>query len=138
MPFDYDHLMSLPPIVTRHEITARDTILYALGVGARDLRHVYEDGLEALPTMAVVVGYPGFFAREPQYGITWQKLLHGEQSILLHRPLPAEGVFVGTTRIEEIYDKGADKGAIMLATRDSPGRGSVAHCDSARDEFSAR
>lgn len=117
MPLDYDHLMSLPPIVTRHEVTARDTILYALGVGACDLRHVYENGLEALPTMAAVVGYPGFFAREPQYGITWQKLLHGEQSILLHRPLPAEGVFIGTTRIEEIFDKGADKGAIMLATR---------------------
>jgi len=118
MPLDYDYLMSLPPIVTRHELTKRDTILYALGVGANDLRHVYEDGLEALPTLAVVIAYPGFFAKEPQYGISWQKLLHGEQSIILHRPLPSEGVFVGTTRIEEIYDKGADKGAIMLATRE--------------------
>ena len=118
MPLDYDYLMALPPIVTRHEVTERDTILYALGVGATDLHYVYEDGLEALPTMTVVVGYPGFFLKEPRYGVAWQKLLHGEQSIVLHRPLPTQGVFIGTTRIEEIYDKGADKGAILIATRD--------------------
>lgn len=117
MPLDYARLMSLPPIVTRQEISERDTILYALGVGATDLRHVYEEGLEALPTMAVVIAYPGFFAKEPRYGLTWQKILHGEQSIEIHRPIPPRGVFTGTTRIEEIYDKGADKGAIMLASR---------------------
>ena len=58
--------------------TERDTILYALGVGIghdpldRDaLRYVYEDGLQALPTMAVVLGYPGFWAKDPATGIDW-------------------------------------------------------------------
>lgn len=117
MPLDYDHIMALPPLETEHVVTERDTILYALGVGATNLRHIYEDGLQALPTMAVILAYPGFFAKRPEYGITWEKLLHGEQSIELHRPLPATGRFIGRTTIDEIYDKGADKGAIMLARR---------------------
>lgn len=117
MALDYLHLMSLPPIVTRHDVTERDTILYALGVGAQDMRHVYEEGLEALPTMAVVIAYAGFFAKDPQYGLTWQKVLHGEQSIVMHRPLPATGIYTGTTHIEEIYDRGAEKGAVMLSSR---------------------
>ena len=117
MPLDYSYLMSLPPIETRHQFTERDTILYALGLGATGLRHVYEADLQALPTMAVVLAYPGFFAKDPRYGLTWQKVLHGEQSIEIHRPLPTNGNFVGTTRIDEIYDKGADKGAIMLTSR---------------------
>jgi acyl dehydratase len=117
VPLDYDKLMAMPPLVTEHVISERDTILYALGVGATELRHVYEDGLQALPTMAVIVAYPGFFAKNPRYGLTWQLLLHGEQSIELHRPLPVSGRFVGETTFEEIFDKGADKGAVMLTKR---------------------
>src|ERR1700743_2415850 len=61
------------PIVHRYE--QRDTQLYALGVGlgtdpldSGQLRYVYEgvDGksLQALPTFANVLAYPGFWARE--------------------------------------------------------------------------
>lgn len=117
MPLDYEKLISMAPLDKVHEVTERDVILYALGVGARELKFVYEDGIEVLPTMAAVIGYPGFFAKDPQYGLTWQKLLHGEQSIEIHRPIPAKGTFKAATTIDEIYDKGADKGAIMLASR---------------------
>jgi acyl dehydratase len=126
MPLDYNKLMAAPPIETTHELTVRDTILYALGVGvgvddptdAGDLQYVYEEGLKALPTMAVVLTYPGFWQKQPEYGMTWQKILHGEQSIEIHKaPLPVTGKFRGVTKIDEIYDKGADKGAIMLHSR---------------------
>lgn len=126
MPLDFERVMALPPIETRQEITFRDTILYALGVGVGmescadpgELQYVYEDGLKALPTMAVVLAYPGFWLQRPEYGVTWQKVLHGEQSIELHRaPLPIDGRVHGVMTIEEIFDKGADKGAIVLSTR---------------------
>ena len=118
MPLDPDKLLSMPPIVTRHSITPRDTILYALGVGASELPFVFEEQLQALPTMAVVLGYPGFFWRDPALGITWDKILHGEQSTVLHAPLPVEGEIVGETRITNLFDKGAEKGAIALVVRE--------------------
>ena len=118
MPLDPARLLGMEPIVTRQMLTKRDTILYALGVGASELDFVFEERLKALPTMAVVLGYPGFIWRDPAMGVNWQKILHGEQSTILHAPLPVEGEIIGTTRIEALFDKGADKGAIALVTRE--------------------
>lgn len=118
MPIDPAALLAMPPIVTRQVLTRRDSILYALGVGATELDFLFEERLRALPTMAVVLGYPGFFWRDPALGATWQKILHGEQSTILHAPLPVEGEIVGTTHIEALFDKGADKGALALVTRE--------------------
>jgi acyl dehydratase len=117
MTFDPGKLLAMDPIVTHHRLTARDTMLYALGVGADELAFTYEDGLKALPTMAVIMAYPGFFWREPELGIDWKRILHGEQSTEIHAPLPVEGQLRGETKIEAIYDKGADKGAIARAVR---------------------
>jgi hypothetical protein len=103
----------------------RDTILYALGVGAgiaatrsaELLRYVYEAHLEPLTSMATVMAYPGFWARDPKFGITWQKLLHRDQSVEIHAPLPTEGELCGEVRIDEIYDRGAEKGALLCFSR---------------------
>lgn len=119
-------LVDLPPIETRQTLTRRDTMLYALGVGVGavhpgspdELKYVYERGLCALPTMAVVLAYPGFWMREPQYGIDWRQVLHGEQALELHRPLPVEGELVGLTKVEAVIDKGPDKGALVITRRD--------------------
>ena len=35
----------------------------------------------------------------------------------MHKPLPVEGTVVSEAKIDEIYDKGANKGAIMYMTR---------------------
>lgn len=119
MTFDPDYLLALPPRVTMHSFTERDTILYALGVGAGvdELPYVYEAGLKALPTMAVVLGYPGFWQKEPQYGIDWRRVLHGEQSIRLHAPLPVSGTVRSELTIDRIVDKGAEKGSVLITNR---------------------
>lgn len=119
MALDPDRLLGLPPRVTVHSFTERDAILYALGVGAgeEDLPFVYEAGLKALPTMAVVLGYPGFWQKEPQYGIDWKRVLHGEQSVRLHAPLPVAGTVRSELTIDRIVDKGTDKGAVLLSSR---------------------
>ena len=110
------------PIV--HDYAARDTILYALGLGlgtdpadTRQLRYVYEDGLLALPTMANILGYPGFWAKQPDTGIDWRRVVHAEQWITLDAPLPPAGRAIGHTRVTAFHDKGAAKGAMMASER---------------------
>jgi acyl dehydratase len=125
MALNYHYLKSLPPLVVHQRFTPRDTILYALGVGAglaaavdpSYLRFVYEKNLIALPTMATVLAYPGFWSQDPKYGITWRKLLHRDQSIEIHAPIPIEGEVRGEMTIDEIYDRGPDRGALMCFSR---------------------
>ena len=54
---------------------------------------------------------------DPAYGINYRMLLHAEQTLEMHKPLPVEGTVVSEAKIDEIYDKGASKGAIMYMTR---------------------
>jgi acyl dehydratase len=105
----------------RHAYTTRDTILYALGVGAganpldeRELRLVYEKDLAALPTLAAVIASPGPWMREEKHlGIDFLKLVHGEQAVALQAPLPAAGTLIGRSSVTRIVDKGEGKGAVM-------------------------
>lgn len=138
MPIDYQKLMSwrFPEIEQRY--AARDTILYALGLGCgadptdkEELRFVYEEGLCALPTMGAVLATPGFWLKDPATGVDWKKLLHGEQSLRIHTPLPPAGTVTGRTRIKEIIDKGA-KGAFVYSEREIFDTVSGAHLCTAR------
>ena len=104
--------------------TENDSILYALGIGFGQeptnpdhLKYVYEQGLQTFPTMAVVLGYPGFWMKDPNAGINWVKLVHGEQRMTIHRPLPPSGRVIGRSRISHVIDKGADKGALVITER---------------------
>lgn len=108
--------------------TTRDSILYALGLGygheptdEEDLRYLFEEhplGLRAVPSMAVVMGGPGGWMRDPRTGIDWVKSLHGEQGLVMHGPMPAEGTVIGRNRVTDIIDKGPGKGALLLMERD--------------------
>ncbi|GAA6150327.1 Acyl dehydratase [Pseudooceanicola nitratireducens] len=125
---NYDALMAREFPVIEHQYTAKDSILYALGLGLgvtdplnpSHLRATYErdPDFAALPAMVNVLGYPGFWAMEPDTGLTWQKILHGEQALTLHAPLPAEGTLVSQLRITGIVDKGEGKGALIYSERD--------------------
>lgn len=117
-------LLARPFAPVDHAYDARDTILYALGVGLGHdpmdtdaLRYLYEDGLLALPTLANVLGHPGFWAREPDTGIDWQRVVHAEQFLTLHRPVAAVGHVVGRTRVTAFHDKGAGRGALLATER---------------------
>jgi acyl dehydratase len=99
---------------------SRDAMIYALGVGAgaedpaQELAFTTENstGIEqrVLPTFAMVIspGVPpipiGEFDRS--------KSVHGDQSFVLHAPLPPDGDGAVTTRIAAIHDKG--KGAVVI------------------------
>jgi len=103
----------------------KDTILYALGLGLGadptdpdQLRFVYEQHIETLPTMSLVLGYPGFWLKEPQYQVSWEKVLHAEEKLIIHRPLPPAGAVVGETYVDAIVDRGADKGAFIYQRKE--------------------
>lgn len=124
---NYDALANMAPLGATANYDARDTILYALGVGvgladplgAEARRFAYaEAGLCALPTMASVLASPGFYLRDPRLGIAWQKILHAAQEVRLFRPLPTAASVRSTVTIEEIYDRGPERGALVVTRRD--------------------
>jgi acyl dehydratase len=124
MTIVYDKLLSLdiPEVVQTY--TEKDAILYALGLGlghdplnADDLPFVYEKSIKLLPTFAVVLGWPGFWARDLDTGIDWVKLVAGEQGLVLHRPLAPRGIVTAKTRVTEVIDKGPGKGALVYSER---------------------
>ncbi len=125
MAIDQDKIMNWPFKEDEQSYTTRDTILYALGIGLgadpldeRQLDFVFEENdFKALPTMAVVLAGPGFWIRDPASGIDWVKVLHGEQGLRIHNPLPPEATVVATTKVTGLVDKGADKGALIYSER---------------------
>ena len=122
MSFDPEALIAHQIPERSHDYGPRDTVLYALGIGlgAREdeLRYVAGPEPLALPTMAVILGYPGFWMTDPSLGIDWRRVLHGEQEIELYRPLPNAGRIVGRTRITALVDKGAERGSVITQERD--------------------
>ncbi len=103
----------------------RDCVIYALGIGVGldpmdedDLPFVDETRLEVEPTMANVLGYPGFWQRDPAFGLDWVKTVHGEHAVRIHKPLPSVGQVVGVSRIVDLVDKGEGRGALIFVQRD--------------------
>lgn len=124
MPILYDKLLALKIPDVEQSYGPKDCMLYALGVGLgldpvdeAQLAFVYEQHLKVLPTMAVVIGYPGFWAKELDTGIDWVKVVAGEHSLVLHRPLTPSGTVTSRTRVLDVIDKGAGKGAIVYSER---------------------
>jgi acyl dehydratase len=107
-----------PPIP--QVVTARDAMLYALGIGfgedpldADQLKYVYEMNLQVFPTMAITLCYPGSrpdLAGRPN--IDMRKTLHVFQGFEILNPIPLDRELVGTTRITGVYDKGAARGVL--------------------------
>ncbi len=124
MPLDPDKLLALQIPDVEHTYSPHDCILYALGVGLGqdpvnedELAFVYEKDLKVLPTFAVVQGYNAYILRRPGIGITWSHVVHGEHSVVLHRPVPPEGTVIGRSRILDVIDKGEGRGALVYSER---------------------
>ncbi|RWN94623.1 MaoC/PaaZ C-terminal domain-containing protein [Mesorhizobium sp.] len=105
----------------RHEYESRDAILYALGIGlgghpldANELRFVTESRLEhPLPTFATVLARPPLDELFEAGEIDRVKVVQGEQRCVFDRPLPLAGEVVGRARVTGVWDKGAERGALI-------------------------
>ncbi|OMH82610.1 Peroxisomal hydratase-dehydrogenase-epimerase [Zancudomyces culisetae] len=107
--------------------TERDVMLYAVGIGAsrHDLNIVYENSpdFQVFPTYPVI---PAFFVKS-----TFQKhlpkfhpmmLLHGEQFVQIHKPLPTSGTLLCTPELVDIADKGSGAAVVSrLVMKDTSG-----------------
>ena len=98
-----------------------DAILYALGVGAgledplEELEFTTENsaGVEqrVLPTFGVLIAQSR--ARRKLGDFNPAMLVHAEQDVTLHAPLPVEGKVRTVSKVTGIYDKGS--GALVAA-----------------------
>lgn len=128
MPIYYPDILDQ---VTEPELftyTDKDVMLYALGIGLgadplndAELPFVYEKDLKVVPTAVTVLApllsrlkpaerKPGHRESVPNALM----LVHGEQKIELHRPLPTSGTFTVQVRTVAVFDKGKEKGAVEI------------------------
>jgi acyl dehydratase len=96
--------------------TSKDALLYAVGVGAGldELQYTTENSRgidqQVLPTFAVIAGIGGNAMAEIG-DFNFAMLVHGEQAIQVHKPIPVEGTVRTVSKITAIWDKGS--GAVI-------------------------
>lgn len=123
MPIDAAKALAAEPRTGEISWNSKDVQLYHLGIGAGlpatdpdELRYTLESRLHVLPSFATVAGSgsPGVISglSMPGIEVDLARVLHGGQSIVLHRPIPATGTATATNRIAAVYDKG--KAAVLV------------------------
>jgi acyl dehydratase len=122
MSLDYKNLLAHEFPIVEQTYTERDCMLYALSVGfgrdplaASNLPYVYERDLRVAPTLAVTLGFRSI--REAGLGIDYTRVVHSEQRLEVHAPLPPSATVLCRTRIAEAVDKGVGRGAILYLER---------------------
>ena len=132
MPIDVDKVVGaeLPGGVAQWD--EDKVILYHLGVGAgvpptdpNELQYTYENSpLKVLPSFGVLPVFTMLGGLIGLEGLSFNPmmLLHGEQDLVLHKPLPARAKVENSGRLTNVYDKG--KGALVIVeteTKDETG-----------------
>ena|SRR5437588_5266629 len=99
----------------QHSWDEKDVILYALGVGAGtdELEYTYEgSNVRTLPTFGVIPAFPALAGIGRVMSFNPMMLLHGEQKLTLHRPIPTSGTVTTEGEVKHVWDKG--KGAVVV------------------------
>jgi acyl dehydratase len=106
----------------RRRWSSKDSLVYALGVGAgaqdplAELEFTTENSQDvtqrALPTMPVVLGAGAGGAYASIGSFNPAMLVHGEQAVSLAREVPPEGELEAVTEVVGVYDKGS--GALVV------------------------
>jgi len=99
----------------------KDVVLYALGVGAgfSDLDYCYENKLKVIPSFSIAAIFDILAQIGLQSGVNLAGILHGEQELIFHNPIPPEGTLTTEGKIAHYYDKGKDKGALVIGESDT-------------------
>ncbi len=129
MAIHYPDILDQRTAARTFSFDQKDVMLYALGIGmaadpmdAEELRFVYERELKVVPTAATVLAAsargagaaPDMPPGHRPSQINFLMVVHGEQKIELHRPLPTSGTFTTQSRTIGAFDKGEGKGAVLI------------------------
>jgi acyl dehydratase len=131
MPIYYPDILEQKSEPRTFSYGDKDVMLYALGIGLgadppneKELPFVYERGLKVVPTAATVLAAGARAASRGEQPanppgrrvsqLNYLMVVHGEQKVELHRPLPTTGAFTAESRTIGAYDKGKDKGAVVI------------------------
>jgi acyl dehydratase len=116
----------------RYTYTKDQVILYHLGIGAgnpptdpNELEYCYEKNLKVLPSFGVIptFGAMGGLGSVPGMKFNFALLLHGEQDLEIHQPIPTEATITNRGKVAEIWDKGkAALVVLQVDTADESGR----------------
>lgn len=116
MPIDAVKAVAAPPRTAEIRWGHKDVQLYHLGLGAgvpatdpEELRYTLESRLHVLPTFATVAGAGKAVSSVvslPGIDIALASVLHGAQSVRVHRPIPVEGHATQSGTVAAVYDKG--------------------------------
>lgn len=123
MPIDKEKALAATFAPSEGSWGQDDVILYHLGLGAgldkpvdpKELEYTYEKNLKALPSFGVVPVFGALgtgMAGTPGIEINFALVLHGEQDIEIHKPIPTSAEVVSQPGIAGIYDKG--KAALIV------------------------
>jgi acyl dehydratase len=99
---------------------SKDCLLYAVGIGAGtdELAFTTENtngvDQQVFPTFPVVIGWGRGSAMGNIGSFNPALLVHGQQSVTLHRPIPVEGTATLVGEIVAMYDK--EKAAVVVAS----------------------
>src|SRR2546429_6380341 len=123
---NYERIMAYRPPDIRVSYGERECILYALGIGigmdpldAGELKFVYErTGLEAFPTMAVGLGWPGRMT-DPAFGIDERLGVHADLKVVVHPPLAPQGQPISPPPLREAIGKGPRNPPLIQSAPDS-------------------
>ena len=131
MPIFYPDILDQRTAARTFTYGDKDVLLYALGIGLgadpmneTELPFVYERGLKVVPTAATVLASNNNRAAEGrpapqlpeghrQSQMNFVMMVHGEQKVELHKPLPTSGTFTAESRTVGAWDKGEGKGAVV-------------------------
>lgn len=104
----------------KKEYDWRDVILYAMGVGAgfNELEYTYEKNLKVIPSFSIAAIFDFLGEAGVASNINLAGVLHGEQDLIFHNPIPVSGTLITEGKITHYYDKGA-KGALIIAESDT-------------------
>ncbi|MGW0691545.1 MaoC/PaaZ C-terminal domain-containing protein [Streptomyces sp. NPDC002738] len=122
MPIDAAKAVAAEPRTAEISWDHKDVQLYHLGLGAgapatdpAELRYTLESRLHVLPSFATVAGAgTGVVGglSSPGIDVDLAAVLHGGQTVRVHRPIPVEGRAVQTSKVAAVYDKG--KAAVLV------------------------
>ena len=119
---DVEEALAIEPVEVPVSYTDRDTLLYAVAIGmgkdpldANELPYVCEtQGDRVVPSAATVLTRGASRGQDPlRSKMNFALLLHGEQRLTVHRPLPPAADILVSTRTTGVYDKGEAKGALV-------------------------